>query len=449
MDIVVVATPELGDRSYVTAEGTTAFVVDPQRDIDRVIQACAERGLVVAAVGDTHIHNDYVSGGLALSSELGVPYLVHADDQVAFERVAVRDGDIFEFGPLTVEVIHTPGHTPNHIAFRVTSGSDPTGVVMSGGSVLYGSVGRTDLISEEMTEPLTRAQYRSAHRILDSLPNEVQLMPTHGFGSFCSAVSVQEESDGTVGGERQVNIVFKYPDEEDFVSMLMASYDPFPAYYRHMAPANLAGPSALRPTPPRRLSGAEAAKLSDEGAMAVDIRSRYEHFASHPRGSYLMEYGGSFSTYFGWMYPSESAIILVTDSSSDPVAAVRSLGFIGIENIIGQVDAMELSLVVGERSIVAVDFAEYFDRLSAIPHQLLDVRNPSEHRQNRLPGAKQIPIYEVADRIDELDPSVPVVVHCAAGYRASAAGSMLTQRGFNVVVINDELANGLARIPLT
>ena len=446
MDIVVVATPELGDRSYVVAEGTVAFVVDPQRDIDRIIQICAEHGLTVAAVGDTHIHNDYVSGGLALSSELGVPYLVHADDQVAFERVAVRDGDIFEFGPLNVEVLHTPGHTPNHISFRVTSVSDPTGVVMSGGSMLYGSVGRTDLISEEMTEPLSRAQYRSAHRIADSLPSETELMPTHGFGSFCSAVSVQEVSDGTVGGERRVNIVFKYPDEDEFVAMLMASYDPYPAYYRHMGPANRAGASALRPKAPRRLSGPEAAELCGAGAIAIDIRSRHEHYASHPRGSYLMEYGSSFSTYLGWMFPSDSAFILVTDSSSDPVAAVRSLGFIGIEEIVGQVEAAELSLVLGEGSITAIDFAEYFDHLRTTPHQLLDVRNPSEHRQNRLPGAIQIPIYEVANRIDELDPSIPVVVHCAAGFRASAAGSLLTQRGFNVVVINDDLANGLARL---
>jgi rhodanese-related sulfurtransferase len=310
--------------------------------------------------------------------------------------------------------------------------------------MLYGSVGRTDLISEEMTEPLTRAQYRSAHRIVDSLPEETELMPTHGFGSFCSAVSVQEVSDGTVGGERRVNIVFKYPDEDEFVAMLMASYDPYPAYYRHMGPANLAGASALRPKAPRQLGGAEAARLCDAGAIAIDIRSRQEHYASHPRGSYLMEYGSSFSTYLGWMFPSESAFILVTDSSSDSVAAVRSLGFIGIEEIVGQVEAVELSLVVGERSIEAVDFAEYFDHLSTTPHQLLDVRNPSEHRQNRLPGAIQIPIYEVANRIDELDPSIPVVVHCAAGFRASAAGSMLTQRGFNVVVINDDLANGLA-----
>lgn len=311
--------------------------------------------------------------------------------------------------------------------------------------MLYGSVGRTDLISEEMTEPLTRSQYRSAHRIVDSLPSGTQLLPTHGFGSFCSAVSVQEESDGTVGGERAVNIVFKYPVEDDFVKMLMASYDPFPAYYRNMGPANLEGKPALRPVQPRHLSGTEAAKLLDDGAIAIDIRSRKEYYASHPRGSYLMEYGDSFSTYLGWVYPSDAAIIFVTNGSSDSTAAVRSLGLIGIENIVGEVEATELSRVVGEASMAVVDFAGYFGRLRTTPHQLLDVRHPSEHRQNRLPGAKQIPIYELASRIGELDPTKPVVVHCAAGYRASAAGSLLAQRGFNVVVINDDLANGLAR----
>ncbi|WP_298335217.1 MBL fold metallo-hydrolase [Ferrimicrobium sp.] len=446
MDITVVATPELGDRSYVVSEGTTAFVVDPQRDIDRIISSCAQKGLIIAGIGDTHMHNDYVSGGFALASELGVPYLVHADDPVAFDRVAVRDGDIFEFGPLTVSVLHTPGHTPTHISFRITSTQDPVGAVMSGGSMLYGSVGRTDLISEELTEPLTHAQYQSVHRLADELPSATQLMPTHGFGSFCSAVCVQEVSDGTVGGERRVNIVFQYPSEDEFVAMLVGSYDPYPAYYRHMGPANLAGASALRPKTPRMLTGAEAAKLRDEGAIAVDIRPRRDHFDNHPTGAQLMEYGTLFSTYLGWTIPSDSKIILVTDGSSDPLAAVTSLGFIGIENILGQVEAKEFSAVVGEHSIPAIDFAEYFSTTRSMPHQLLDVRNPSEHRQNRLPGAKQIPIYEVLDRIDEIDPNTTVVVHCAAGYRASAAGSMLAAKGFEVIVIDDDLANGLSLV---
>ncbi|MHB1521816.1 MAG: MBL fold metallo-hydrolase [Ferrimicrobium sp.] len=441
MDVLVIATPELGDRSYVAYEGTTAFVIDPQRDIDRVVQACADRHLIIAGVGDTHMHNDYVSGGFALASELGVPYLVHADDPVAFERVGVRDGDEFVFGPLHVTVLHTPGHTPTHISFRITSDEDPVGAVMSGGSLLYGSVGRTDLISEEMTEPLTRAQYRSAHRLVGELPGEAQLMPTHGFGSFCSAVSVQEDSDGTLGGERRVNIVFKYPNEDDFVRMLMASYDPYPAYYRHMGPANLAGPSALRPKEPRQLSAAEAAKLISEGAIAIDIRDRKEYFNGHPRGAYLMEYGNAFSTYLGWMIPSDAAIILVTGPSSDALAAVRSLGLIGVERIIGQVNATELASTLGEGTMAALSFDEYFASLRDTDHQLLDVRNPSEHRQGGIPGAKQIPIYEVANRLEELDRNTPVVVHCAAGYRASAAGSLLAQRGYDVIVIDDELPN--------
>jgi rhodanese-related sulfurtransferase len=159
-----------------------------------------------------------------------------------------------------------------------------------------------------------------------------------------------------------------------------------------------------------------------------------------------MEYGEKFSTYLGWTIPSESEIVLVTDSVADAHAAVMSMGLIGIEHIRCQVGAKELSAVVGEESIPAIDFVEYFEHMRSRPHQLLDVRNPSEHRENRLPGAKQIPIYEVAGRLGELDPAIPVVVHCAAGYRASAAGSLLAQRGFDVIVIDDDVANGLAYI---
>jgi len=441
MDVIVIATPDLGDRSYVVHDGSVAFVVDAQRDIGRVLKAVSEAGVAIAGVGETHIHNDYVMGGLALASELQVPYLVHADDQVSFERTAVRDGDTFDFGRLRVEIVHTPGHTPNHISFFVTEeGSE--GVMLSGGSLLYGSVGRTDLISPEMTETLTHAQYRSAHRLVEEYPSGAALLPTHGFGSFCSAVSVQETSDGTLGGERKVNIVFKY-DEDDFVRMLMASYDPFPAYYRHMGPANLAGPGRVEATAPRRLSAADAAAAARDGALLVDLRPRNEHYQQHPRGTQLMEFGSYFTTYLGWLFEPTQEFVLVTDSDAVAAEAVAALGRIGFERVIGMVDPDELGAALGTESLAAIDFKHYVTEHLDRPHQLLDVRNPSEHRASRLPRSIQIPIYELPARLEELDHARPVYVHCAAGGRASAAGSLLARHGFEVVVIDDDVNHGL------
>jgi hydroxyacylglutathione hydrolase len=442
MDVIVIPTPDLGDRSYVVHDGSVGFVVDPQRDIGRVLRAASEAGVTIAGVGETHIHNDYVMGGLALASQLGVPYLVHADDQVSFERTPVRDGDTFDFGRLHVEVVHTPGHTPNHISFFVTEEGSES-VMLSGGSLLYGSVGRTDLISPEMTETLTHAQYRSAHRLVEQYPADAALLPTHGFGSFCSAVSVQETSDGTLGGERKVNIVFKYDDEDEFVAMLMASYDPFPAYYRHMGPANLAGPGPVETKPPRGLDAAEAVALVHDGALLVDLRPRTEHYEGHPTGVQLMEFGNYFTTYLGWLFEPTQELVLVTDSSDVAAEAVAALGRIGFERVAGMVDPDALAAVLGTSSLEAIDFKRYVAEHLDRPHQLLDVRNPSEHRASRLPGARQIPIYELPARLGEFDRATPVYVHCAAGGRASAAGSLLKRNGFDVVVIDDDVNRGL------
>jgi len=442
MDVIVIPTPDLGDRSYVVHDGSVAFVVDAQRDVGRVLRAVSEAGLTIAGVGETHIHNDYVMGGLALAADLGVPYLIHADDPVSFDRTPVRDGDTFDLGRLRVEVVHTPGHTPNHISFFVTEEGSES-VMLSGGSLLYGSVGRTDLISPEMTEALTHAQYRSAHRLVESYPADAALLPTHGFGSFCSAVSVQETSDGTLGGERKVNIVFKYDDEDEFVRMLTASYDPFPAYYRHMGPANLAGPGPVETEAPRHLDATEAVELARGGALLVDLRPRNEHYQGHPTGVQLMEFGSYFTTYLGWLFEPTQEFVLVTDDQDVAAEAVAALGRIGLEHVVGMVDPATLESALGISSLEAIDFKRYVAEHLDRPHQLLDVRNPSEHRASRLPGARQIPIYELPARLGELDTSTPIYVHCAAGGRASAAGSLLKRHGFDVVVIDDDVNRGL------
>src|SRR5580765_7409238 len=188
MRVDVIETPELGDRSYVVSDGVVAIVIDPQRDLDRVYAVLADLGVTVRLVCETHRHNDYVTGGLALAEATGASYAVPVNEDVTMARVPVVDGDVVDVGTLQVTVVETPGHTEGHAAYIVTATGDAgTPAVFSGGSLLFGSVGRNDLMSADRTRPLAHAQYRSAHRLAELLPDDAVIYPTHGFGSFCSS----------------------------------------------------------------------------------------------------------------------------------------------------------------------------------------------------------------------------------------------------------------------
>src|SRR5215469_4996046 len=209
VEVLPIKTPPLGDRSYLVHDGEAALVIDPQRDIDRVIALAAGAGVRVTHVAETHVHNDYVTGGLALARAAGAAYLINGDDPVSFDRTPVGDGDLVEIGGMRVRALATPGHTYTHLAYVVEAGGDDAGGgvagVFTGGSLLYGSTGRTDLIGPGATAALTRAQWASARRLARELPDTARVFPTHGFGSFCSATQSEAAAWSTIGHEKLVN----------------------------------------------------------------------------------------------------------------------------------------------------------------------------------------------------------------------------------------------------
>lgn len=211
-------------------------MVDPQRDIDRVLDVAEEAGVRISDVFETHIHNDYVTGGFALANRVGARYHVNARDQVSFERTPIADQGVVEVGSMRVRALHTPGHTFTHLSY-VLEGDEPA--VSTGGSLLYGSTGRPDLLGKEHAEELARKQHASAHRLAE-LPDRTQVMPTHGFGSFCSATQSSGDSS-TIGEERKANRALTESGEE-YVRQTLAGLDDYPAYYVHMGPANADGP---------------------------------------------------------------------------------------------------------------------------------------------------------------------------------------------------------------
>ena len=435
-EIVMIETPGLGDRSYVAHDGTVAVVVDPQRDIDRVIDVVNSLGVTVTHVVETHIHNDYVTGGLALASRHGAAYVVAAGDEVAFDRVAARDGDRFSAGRLAMTAIHTPGHTLNHTAYLLEDGEEPV-AVFTGGSMLYGAVGRTDLVSGLRTEELTRAQYRSVRHLASELPDAVSVHPTHGFGSFCSATKTSGDSS-TIGQERSQNLALVTNDEDNFVDQLLSGLGAYPRYYAHMGALNAAGPAAADLSLPERADADVLRQRIEAREWVVDLRDRRAFARTHIDGTISIELGEPFATYFGWTLPWQAPVTLIGGSARQVVEARRQLTRIGIDDLAGAAIGTVEELALGRTSGYRV--AKFDDLVGLYPSEdlsVLDVRRPDEWSDGHIAGALHIPFWELAERTDEL-PDAELWVHCASGFRASIGASIADRARRRVVLIDDD-----------
>jgi glyoxylase-like metal-dependent hydrolase (beta-lactamase superfamily II)/rhodanese-related sulfurtransferase len=438
IEIVAIDTPELGDRGYVATDGVVALVVDAQRDFDRVERVAAERGVPITHVFETHIHNDYVTGGLALARAAGARYHVNAADRVSFDRTPVADGDLVKVGGMRIQVIGTPGHTFTHLSYALSDG-DNVLAAFTGGSLLNGSTGRTDLLGAEHKLALTRAQFGSAHRLVRELPETASVCPTHGFGSFCSATPTIG-GPSTLADEKRVNPALT-SSEADYVAQLLAGLDAYPAYYAHMGPANMAGPREPDLTAPRAADPAELRRRIDAGEWVVDLRSRIAFAAGHLPGALNFELSTSLATYLGWLIPWAMPLTLIGDTPQAVAAAQRDLCRIGVDKIEAAASGPSSVWAAGERleQFPTADFAALAQRAGHGSLVLVDVRRLGEWQVAHIQGAVHIPLHELAGRMAEI-PHGEIWVHCEAGYRAAVAASLLAARGRQVVAINDQFS---------
>jgi hydroxyacylglutathione hydrolase len=446
MQVEIIRTDELGDRSYVAHDGRVAVVVDPQRDIDRVEQVLADAAVTADLIVETHIHNDYVTGGYQLARRTGARYAVNAADPVTFDRMPVRDGDMLDAGSLRIQVAATPGHTDTHLAYIVTDAAAPEEppAMFTGGSLLYGSVGRTDLVDPARTEEFTKAQFRSVHRLVEGFPDAARIYPTHGFGSFCSSGSINGTDAGTLGIERRRNDALITPDEQSFVDVLVANLTAYPAYYAHMGPRNLRGPEPVDLSPPETVDAAELSKRITAGEWVVDLRDRILFAADHLAGSIGIALGTHFATYLGWLAPWGAPITLIGDSATQVAAAQRQMVRIGIDRPAGAATGdLDVLTAPGQehRAYPRVDFAAL--RGAGANDVVLDVRRDDERAAGHIPGSAHIPLHRLLSHLDNL-PTGTLWVHCASGYRASIAASLLDRAGGDVVLIDDDFSHAVS-----
>jgi hydroxyacylglutathione hydrolase len=433
--------------SYLIGDETTgrAVVVDPQRDISQYLGDAEAAGLEIERVIETHFHADFLSGHLEMAAATGaaVSYGEAAKTEFAMEPLA--DGQRLSLGEVALEILATPGHTPESISVVVSERDGEPWGVLTGDTLFIGDVGRPDLLSSNpggsgvspgvgvSADDLARALYRSLHTRLLALPDGVRVFPAHGAGSACGK-NLSTATQSTIGEQRATNYALQPMSEDDFVAAVTTGQAVAPPYFGFAARTNRSDHHLLDDLEaPPVLDVDEVERRLADGAVLIDGRPPAEFASGHLRGAINVGMEGRFAEYCGDIAQPDQPIILCTDPGREGEAKIR-LARIGFDRVIGAVGdvprvlAEHPEVAVPALRISALDFAGWDE--SDGPVQLIDVRNPGEQEGGVIAGARRIPLAALLGRLDELDPTMTTIVYCAGGYRSIIAASALTARGF-------------------
>jgi glyoxylase-like metal-dependent hydrolase (beta-lactamase superfamily II)/rhodanese-related sulfurtransferase len=429
-DVVVPVVDEgLGNSSYVVDLGDgRALVIDPERDPAPYLRAAASRSLRVAYSAETHLHADFVSGSRELAAE-GAQVLAAAAGQSVFEHRGLDDGEEVDLGGLTLRALATPGHTPEHLSYLLLD--EPTAIALfSGGSLLVGSVARTDLIAPAQTEQLARDLWRSLHERILTLPDELPVYPTHGVGSFCSAPAGGERIT-TVGAEKAANPLLAAADEDAFVKLLLEGLGSYPPYFSRLREVNRLGPAVFGPEQPAlaRLDAQTVRHRIAAGATVVDVRPIADFAAGHVPRALSIELRPQFATWLGWLVDEREPIIFVLDRDQDRADMVRQAHKVGYEQLLG-----ELSGGMAAWRTAGFDSGQ----IALVPAAkakgtIVDIRQAPEFAAGHIPGALHVELGSVEHA--ELPRREPLTVMCGHGERAMSAASILEAGGHRELTV--------------
>ncbi|HXY29615.1 MAG TPA: MBL fold metallo-hydrolase [Gemmatimonadaceae bacterium] len=442
----------LAQASYLIACQATgdAVVVDPNRDVDQYVRAAEVDGLRISYVTETHIHADFVSGSRELADRTGARLLLSAEGgadwsyRFAAEAGArlLTDGESFSVGRVRFGVMHTPGHTPEHLALSVTDGaaSDRPMGVLTGDFLFVGDVGRPDLLERAAGETGTmavhaRTLFRSL-RAFAGLPDYLQIWPGHGAGSACGK-SLGAVPQTTLGYEKLTNWAFQVSDETAFVRDVLEGQPEPPRYFAQMKRINRDGPALLgRLDPPPRLPASRLAPLLDQNALIVDTRHAGDFAEGFVRRTINIPLNRSFTTWAGSLIPYDRPFYLIASDDDDRAIskAARSLALIGLDKLGGYFGPEAVSALRGAMATIPqMSARDLASRLASNGIRVLDVRTLAEWQTGHIPGAVHVPLVELEHRISELDNTRPTVVQCQSGSRSAIASSLLAARGFERV----------------
>ncbi|MFV9504359.1 MAG: MBL fold metallo-hydrolase [Oscillochloridaceae bacterium umkhey_bin13] len=438
----------LAQASYLIGCAKTgeALVIDPMREIEPYLAAAAKAGMRITQVTETHIHADFVSGVRELAARTGAQmYLSDMGDaswKYAYpevdQAILVRNGDSWMVGNIKIEVVATPGHTLEHIAFLVTdtAGADAPIGICTGDFLFVGDIGRPDLLEEAAgfvgtKEPGARTQYQTVERF-KAMPDYLQVWPAHGAGSACGK-ALGAIPSSTLGYEKRFNPAFQFSNEDSFVQWLLSGQPEPPRYFARMKHVNKVGPTLLSElVVPQPVDRTTLEQARAKGALVVDLREHEAFVAGHLPGSLSVPMSEAmYSTYVGWFIDYHQPTYLVLPDEADLNAVLSALRAIGVDDIPGYLPASALGTQLDR--LPTADHATLSTALSTGNSQILDVRGQTEWDEIHLPGALHIPLGFLPRHLERIPHDRPVIVHCAAGYRAQVATSLLRSLGFNNV----------------
>ncbi len=420
----------LGHSSYLVDLGDgTAAIVDPPRFPTPHLSAAEASGTEPRWTIDTHSHADYVSGSPALASDGAVVFIAPAASRLETPHLAVRDEERITLAPgVAMRAIATPGHTPDHHVYLLERAGAPAGL-FTGGSLMVGAVGRTDLCGPDLAEPLAHDMFHSLRR-LDGLPNDLAVYPTHGAGSFCSAPGGSQRTT-TLGRERATNHLFGIDDEDSFVGELLAGFGSFPTYFAVLPELNRRGPRRYALLPRLdRLDVDTAARYVDAGALVVDVRPMAEFATGHVPASMSNALRSVFASWLGWLTELDRPIVIVAGDGQDRDEIVRRCLDVGHESIVGELDGGIDAWRSAGRPITRIPLVEPEEIVGTI----IDVRQRAEFEAGHVPGAINVELGSLAQAPV---PDGPVTVMCGHGERAMTGASILTARNHRHVSVLD------------
>jgi hydroxyacylglutathione hydrolase len=427
----------LSQASYLIGDETSgrAAVVDPRRDIDEYVVDASAAGLEIVYVIETHFHADFVSGHLELADRTGATIVYGEAADAEFPHHPAADGERLSLGEVSLEIRSTPGHTPESISVVVWEhpGDHVPYGVLTGDTLFIGDVGRPDLLASRGTtaDALARQLHSSLHTKLLTLPDATRVFPAHGAGSACGK-QLSTETSSTIGEQRRTNYALRPMTADQFVAVVTEGQSAAPDYFSYDAVRNREAHALLDEHAPELLTIDQVLAAQERGAIVLDTRPPEDFARGHLTGSINVGLEGRFATYAGEVIDPAGEIVMVCDPGTAAEAKVR-LGRIGFDNVVGSLDDLPSALadrpeLATVASRVTPDHLR--DRLNELDLlTVIDVRDPGERDEGTISGALAVPMAELRRRISELDLTLPIVVHCAGGYRSSIAASLLRARG--------------------
>jgi glyoxylase-like metal-dependent hydrolase (beta-lactamase superfamily II)/rhodanese-related sulfurtransferase len=442
----------LSHASYLIGDESTgrAVVVDPQRDVSQYMADAAAAGLTIERVVETHFHADFLSGHLELQARTGavISYGSAAEAAAQFQIEGLGHGERLSLGEVTLEIRHTPGHTPESICIVVyehAADRAPYGV-LTGDTLFIGDVGRPDLLTSVgvSADQLARQLYHSTREQLLTLPDSTLVFPAHGAGSACGKF-LSSETSSTIGDQRRSNYALQPMSEDAFVNAVTEGQSLSPLYFAFAANRNKQTHEMLaEDATPRELSMTEVLAEQRRGAVVLDTRDAATFAQGHLIGSYNVGLSGRYAEYTGDVLTPDQAIVLVCESGTE-LEAKNRLARIGFDRVIGTLVDPVSTFIDHPRWVTSASrltTGELVQRLQSVEDlQLVDVRGPGEVASGKVAGAREVPLPRILDRLAELDPTAPTVVYCAGGYRSMIAASVMRAAGFRDV---SDLIGGFA-----